>query len=333
MDECVGSEPPASGGGHQHQHQHQHQDDPASVIQVADGVVAPGDSTNAADDKLKADAQSTKELPETEAAHAQAQAPAGAAAEGGQTQSGRQPPTDLPIDAPAVAAAAPPALTTNADVDASIQFDDAGSQSKSKSKSKSTAAVVDPSPLVQTWAASIPHPLPPPPPSSEPRPTAAEPGLTAPTTPATPTTPAGASHTLGHDPSPLLPDIPHIVAPSSYLRQRALNRTAMAALPEQAQPQPPPQPSVFDKEQSQGLVSFPFAPVLAKLPPTCCRLSCALPVVAGWMVASFASPQLIQHREISASSSRSAPATMSSPCRSASLSWTMTSSSKRVSIS
>lgn len=55
---------------------------------------------------------------------------------------------------------------------------------------------------------------------------------------------------------PPLPDVPHIVAPSSYLRQRALNRTAMAAVPEQ----PPLQSTVFDKEQSQGLVSAPVFP-------------------------------------------------------------------------
>lgn len=57
--------------------------------------------------------------------------------------------------------------------------------------------------------------------------------------------------------------VPAIVAPSSYLRPRAttLQRVTMAATPEIIEP--PPQPTLADKEQAQGLVGIasPARPV------------------------------------------------------------------------
>jgi hypothetical protein len=54
--------------------------------------------------------------------------------------------------------------------------------------------------------------------------------------------------------------LPHFVAPSSYLRPKTVNRSAvMAAEPEL----PPAAPTLIDREQSQGLVSpasLPFRP-------------------------------------------------------------------------
>lgn len=50
--------------------------------------------------------------------------------------------------------------------------------------------------------------------------------------------------------------VPHFVAPSSYLRPQAINRSAMAmaTVPEPEPTQPPtPAPSVHDKDQYQGL--------------------------------------------------------------------------------
>lgn len=116
-----------------------------------------------------------------------------------------------------------------------------------ESAAGSTSADADPKPLLRNWA---------PPPADDFLPP--QPGSRPPPGP-------GPDATTSHEPPPL-PDFPHIVAPSSYLRQSALNRTAMAAVPEQ----PPLQPTVFDKEQSQGLVSFcppcPFADVDACVP-------------------------------------------------------------------
>lgn len=107
-----------------------------------------------------------------------------------------------------------------------------------ESAAGSTSA--DPKSLLRNWA-------PPPPPAEAQAFLPPQPGSRPP--PSLGPGP-GPEATTSHEPSPL-PDVPHIVAPSSYLRQRALNRTAMAAVPEQ----PPLQPTVFDKEQSQGLVS------------------------------------------------------------------------------